>query len=116
MTDLMGLAIKEYDVILGMDWLARYHAQLNCKAKTVELCIPGETTLKLNVRGRLASSVLISGIPTRKMLSKGGQGYLAFLINTPSDKVRLEDVPVVRDYPDIFPEKLVFATRKRGSI
>ncbi|XP_071917003.1 uncharacterized protein [Coffea arabica] len=39
MTDLMSLALKGYDVILEMDWLARYHAQLNCKTKTVELCI-----------------------------------------------------------------------------
>ncbi|XP_071923167.1 uncharacterized protein [Coffea arabica] len=106
LADLMGLAIKGYDVILGMDWLARYNAQLNCKTKMVELCIPGEATLKLDVRGKLASSALISGIRARKMLSKGAQGFLAFLINTPSDKVRLEDMPVVKEYPDVFPEEL----------
>ena len=78
----MGLAIKGYDVILGMDWLARYNAQLNCKTKIVELCIPGEATLKLDVRGRLASSALISGIRVKKMLGNGAQEYLAFLINT----------------------------------
>ena len=71
LADLMSLTIKGYDVILGMDWLARYHAQLNCKMKTVELCIPGEATLKLDVRGRLVSSTLILGIRTRKMFSKG---------------------------------------------
>ena len=36
----------------------------------------------------------------------GGQGYLAFLINTPGDKVRLEDMPVVKKYPNVFPEEL----------
>ena len=40
------------------------------------------------------------------MLSKGFQGYLAFLLNTPSDKVRLEDMPVVKEYPDVFLEEL----------
>ena len=40
------------------------------------------------------------------MLSKGVQGYLAVLINTPSDKVRLEDMPIVKEYPDVFPEEL----------
>ena len=39
------------------------------------------------------------------MLSKGTQEYLAFLINTPSDKVRFEDMPVVKEYSDIFPEE-----------
>ncbi|XP_071921759.1 uncharacterized protein [Coffea arabica] len=106
LADLIGLAIKEYDVILGMDWLGRYNAQLNCKTKIVELCILEEATLKLDVKGRLASSALISGIRARKMLSKGAQGYLDFLINTPSDKVNLEDMPVVKDYPDVFPEEL----------
>nr|XP_027109190.1 uncharacterized protein LOC113729062 [Coffea arabica] len=62
LADLIGLAIKGYDEILGMDWFARYNAQLNCKTKIVELCIPGEATLKLDVKGRLASSTLISGI------------------------------------------------------
>ena len=71
LADLIGLAIKGYDVILEMDWLARYNAQLNCKTKMVELCIPKEATLKLNVRDRLALSALISGIRARKMLSKG---------------------------------------------
>ena len=62
LADLMSLAIKGYDVILGMDWLARYHTQLDCKMKLVELHIPGKATLKLDVRGRPASSALISGI------------------------------------------------------
>nr|XP_027077046.1 uncharacterized protein LOC113700806 [Coffea arabica] len=30
LADLMSLAIKGYDVILGMDWLTHYHTQLNC--------------------------------------------------------------------------------------
>ena len=56
MEDLISLAIKGYDVILGMDWLAQYDAQLNCKRKVVEFHIPEEVTLRLDVRGRLASS------------------------------------------------------------
>ncbi|XP_071933124.1 uncharacterized protein [Coffea arabica] len=114
LADLMGLNIKGYDVILEIDWLAHYHAQLNCKMKTVELCISGKATLKLDVRGRLASSAFISGIRVRKMLSKRAQGYLTFLINTPSDKMRLEDMPVVKEYPDVFLEKLESLPPERG--
>ncbi|XP_071926135.1 uncharacterized protein [Coffea arabica] len=102
----MSLAIKGYDVILGMDWLARYHAQLDWKMKLVELHIPDETTLKLDVRGRLASSALFSGIRVRKLLSSGAKGYLGFLINTPGDKVKLENVTVVKEFPDVFSKEL----------
>ena len=54
LANLMSLTIKGYDIIVGMDWLARYHAQSDCKMKVVEFRIPGETTLKLDVRGRLS--------------------------------------------------------------
>nr|XP_027093662.1 uncharacterized protein LOC113714065 [Coffea arabica] len=42
--DLISLDLKGYDVIIGMDSLARYNAQLNCKTKVVEFSIPGEAT------------------------------------------------------------------------
>nr|XP_027120513.1 uncharacterized protein LOC113737483 [Coffea arabica] len=106
LVDLISLDIKGYDVIIGMDFLGYHHAKLDCRAKVVEFCIPGEATLRLDVKGRLASSAMISGIRARKMLSKGAQGFLAFLINAPSDQVKLEDVPVVRKFPDVFPEEL----------
>ncbi|XP_071939141.1 uncharacterized protein [Coffea arabica] len=106
LVDLVILDIKDYDVIIGMDFLIHYHAKFDCRAKMVEFWISREATLKFDVKGRLASSVVISGVRARKMLYKGGQGFLAFLINAPSDQVKLEDVPVVREFPDVFPEEL----------
>ncbi|XP_027118581.2 uncharacterized protein [Coffea arabica] len=73
MVDLIGLAIKGYDVILGMDWLAHYKAQLNCKTKIEELYIPGRENLEIECK---------------------------------SDKVKLEDMSVVKEFPDVFPEEL----------
>ena len=34
------------------------------------------------------------------------QGYLTFLINTPENKVRLEDVLIVNEFPNVFPDEL----------
>ncbi|XP_027171902.1 uncharacterized protein LOC113771525 [Coffea eugenioides] len=106
LVDLISLDIKGYDVTIGMDFLAHHHAKLDCRAKVLELWILGEATLKLDMRGRLASSAMISGIRARKMLNKGAQGFLAFLINAPSDQVKLEDVAVVREFSDVFSEEL----------
>ncbi|XP_071923213.1 uncharacterized protein [Coffea arabica] len=89
-----------------MDWLAHYHAQVDCRMKVVEFCIPGEATLKLDVRGMLASSALISGIRARKLVSHGARSYLAFLVNTPGEKIKLEDMPIISEYPYVFPEEL----------
>ena len=86
--------------------MTRYNAQLNCKTKVMEFYIPGETTLRLDVRGNLVSSALISGIRAKKLLNKWVQGYLAFLINILGDKVKLEDVLVVNEFFDVFTDEL----------
>ncbi|XP_027158242.1 uncharacterized protein LOC113759863 [Coffea eugenioides] len=104
--DLISLAIKGYDIILGMDWLTYYHARIDCRVKVIEFCIPSEATLKLDVKGILASSALISEIRARKLLSHGARGYLGFLVNTPGEKIKLENMPVINEYPDVFPEEL----------
>jgi len=33
--DLMPLELYDFDLILGMDWLSKYKAQVNCFTKTV---------------------------------------------------------------------------------
>ena len=35
MTDLLVLDMRDFDVILGMDWLASYHATVDCFSKEV---------------------------------------------------------------------------------
>nr|XP_027075932.1 uncharacterized protein LOC113699786 [Coffea arabica] len=101
------------EVVEGMDWLAHYHTRVDCRMKVVEFYIPGEATLKLDVKGMIASSALISGIRVRKLLSRGAHGYLAFLINTPREKIKLEDMSVISEYPDVFPEELEFLPPER---
>ena len=68
--DLISLAIKGCDVMLGMDRLTQYDAQLDYKRKVIEFRISRETTLRLDVRGKLGSSALISGSRVRTLLSK----------------------------------------------
>ena len=55
---------------------------------------------------RRAPSGLISTISARWLLQKGCKGYLAHVVDARSDEVRLEDVPVVREFLDVFPDDL----------
>ncbi|TYK08793.1 retrotransposon protein, putative, Ty3-gypsy subclass [Cucumis melo var. makuwa] len=41
-----------------------------------------------------------------KLLRKGCMAYLAHVMDTQSSKLKLEDIPVVREFPDVFPEEL----------
>ena len=55
---------------------------------------------------RRAPLSLISTISSRCLLQKGCKGYLDHVVDTRSNEVRLEDVPVVRDFLDVFPNDL----------
>ncbi|XP_071901792.1 uncharacterized protein [Coffea arabica] len=46
------------------------------------------------------------GIRARKLLNSGAKGYLGFLINTPGDKMKMENMPVVKEFSDVFSEEL----------
>lgn len=41
LVDLLMLDMVDFDVILGMDWLAYYHGVLDCYAKTMDFSFTG---------------------------------------------------------------------------
>ena len=43
LADLVVLGLLDFDVILGMDWLASYHANVHCFEKEVVFRPPGES-------------------------------------------------------------------------
>ena len=47
-------------------------------------------------------SVMMAG----KMLRKSYPGYLAYVVEVRKDDVRLEDILVVREFSDVFPDDL----------
>ncbi|KAI5683180.1 hypothetical protein M9H77_04408 [Catharanthus roseus] len=48
----------------------------------------------------------LSGMKARKLLWKGCQGYLAYLLNKPKEEVELEIVPVMKEFIDVFYKEL----------
>ena len=104
--DLILVDLKGLDVILGMDWLASNYASMDCLHKEVIFKRPGLPVVVFYGERRRAPSGLISAISARYLLQKGCKGYLAHVVDTRSNEVRLEDVPVVRDFLDVFPEDL----------
>ncbi|GJT43499.1 putative reverse transcriptase domain-containing protein, partial [Tanacetum coccineum] len=43
--DLMPIKIGSFDVVIGMDWLSKYHARIICDKKVVHILIDGETLI-----------------------------------------------------------------------
>ena len=105
--DLVVLDMPDYEVILGMDWLSKYHATIDCQKKIVIFRPPEEeeflfigTTYKLR-------TPIISAMKARRLLDSGCIGYLASVVDTHVEQcLKPEDVPVVREFLEVFPEDL----------
>ncbi|GJS99184.1 hypothetical protein Tco_0820354 [Tanacetum coccineum] len=68
---------QSFDVVIGMDWLSKYHARIICDEKVVHIPIDGKTLI-----------------------------IRAQVMEKKSDEKRLEDIPVVREFLEVFPEDL----------
>ncbi|GJX06260.1 putative reverse transcriptase domain-containing protein [Tanacetum coccineum] len=75
--DLMPIKLGSFDVVIGMDWLSKYHARIIYDEKVVHIPIDGETLI-----------------------------IRAQVMEKKSDEKRLEDIPVVREFPEVFLEDL----------
>nr|GEU70472.1 hypothetical protein [Tanacetum cinerariifolium] len=109
--DLMPIELGSFDVIIGMDWLAKYHVLIVCDEKVV--CIPyGDEVLIIrgdNCNGGSKLNI-ISCTKTQKYIQKGCQVYLTQVTSKKAEdkskEKRLEDVPIVQEFPEVFPEDL----------
>ncbi|GJY96425.1 putative reverse transcriptase domain-containing protein [Tanacetum coccineum] len=75
--DLILIKLGSFDVVIGMDWLSKYHARIIRDEKVVHIPIDGETLI-----------------------------IRAQVMEKKSDEKRLEDIPVVREFSKVFLENL----------
>ena len=100
--DLIVLGIHDFDIILGMDWLSKHRATLDCYKKEVRLVRPEEPGVIFRGIKREIAPSLINAMTASKMR----QGYLAFVVDRRQKGTRLEDIPIVKEFPDVFPNDI----------
>ena len=89
-----------------MDWLSKHRATLDCYKKEVRLVHLKEPgVIFRGIRREIAPS-LINAMTASKMLRKGCQGYLAFVVDRRQDGTRLEDILIVKEFPNVFPDDI----------
>jgi hypothetical protein len=103
--DLIPMVLGEFRVIIGMDWLSRYHANVRCASKTIEVHSPSGRRLIIQGERRVEAKLCTLVEATKYMLN-GGKSYLAYVVNTTLTAPVLSEVPVVNEYPDVFPDDL----------
>ncbi|GJS88104.1 putative reverse transcriptase domain-containing protein [Tanacetum coccineum] len=103
--DLMPIELGTFDVVIGMDWLVDQDAVIVCGKKVVHIPVKNKT---LVVEGDRSTSRLkiISCIKASKYIERGHQLFVAHVTEKEPKEKRLEDVPVIRDFPEVFPDDL----------
>ncbi|GKC27676.1 hypothetical protein Tco_1034970 [Tanacetum coccineum] len=111
--DLMLVELGSSGVTIGMDWLSKYHAFIICDEKVVHIPYGHEVLMIYRDRSDEKSSSklsIISCTKTHNYIQKGSYVFLAQITKKKAkDKLeekRLEDVPIVRDFSEVFPEDL----------
>ncbi|KAL0454685.1 UNVERIFIED_CONTAM: hypothetical protein Slati_0807700 [Sesamum latifolium] len=103
--DLVMMDLKEFDVILGMDWLAQHRAVVDCYKKEV-IASSSKTKVVFVGERQVVPDCVISAIEARRLLLEGCEAYLAHVIDAEKVNPTLEEIPVVRDFPEVFPDDL----------
>ena len=106
LADLITLPFREFDLILGMDWLSKHRAIVDCGQKTVVLKCSDQTEVIVQGIGSSVMSNVISTMQARKIMRKGCETFLALILDSKRGQVDVEKIPVVGEFPDVFPEEL----------
>ncbi|GKC46797.1 putative reverse transcriptase domain-containing protein, partial [Tanacetum coccineum] len=105
-SDLMSIELGTFDVIICMDWLVKHDAIIICGEKVV--CIPdGNKTLTVKSDKGISRLKAISCIKACKYIERGCHLFLAYVTEKKPKEKRLEYVPVIHDFPDVFPDDLL---------
>nr|GEV29363.1 putative reverse transcriptase domain-containing protein [Tanacetum cinerariifolium] len=111
--DLMPVELGSFDVIIVMDWLRRCHAVIVCDEKLVRVPYENETLIfcgdesNNGIESRLT---IISYSKAQEYMTKGCLIFLAQISTKKeeekSEGKQLKDVPIFRDFSEVFPEDL----------
>ncbi|GJU10485.1 putative reverse transcriptase domain-containing protein [Tanacetum coccineum] len=84
--DLIPFGHGSFDVIIGMDWLSNYKAEIICHEKVVRIPLPDGKVLRV-----------VGERPEEKA---------RLLMSAKASDKKQEEIVVVRDFPEVFPDDL----------
>ncbi|MDV3195390.1 MAG: hypothetical protein Q8881_04060, partial [Sweet potato little leaf phytoplasma] len=104
---LILLLFNEFDVILGMDLLSAYRARVDCYMKEVVFDPLGQGRVLFCGNRKIVPTCLISLITVFHLIRDGYEAYLAHVIDNMVISKKVQNIPVVSEFPDVFPEELL---------
>jgi hypothetical protein len=103
--DLIPMKLGSFDIIVGMDWLSKHHAQILCLEKCIRITHPSGTILKVFGNSPSGSIRRKSCTQACNSLHKGSI-FLFSQTTQETKSVELRGTLIVRDFSDVFPDDL----------
>ena len=105
--DLVPIPLRGNKVIVGMDWLSPNGAVIDCELQLVRVRTPSGGEIVVQGERPQRGLTFCSAARARRYVQQGCAGYVAYVLDArDKGKTTIDDVPIVRDYPDVFPEDL----------
>ncbi|XP_074328151.1 uncharacterized protein LOC141666044 [Apium graveolens] len=82
-----------------------HNAQIDCVNKKVNLRTADDVTVIF--RGERQNKKILTMMQTKRLLRQGCKAYLAYVLDVNKEGPRIEDIPVVCKFPDVFPDELL---------
>lgn len=111
--DMLVMDIFEYDLLLGLDWLTRQIAPIDCLRRTVQFALLSGSTCTFRCRGLKEMVPYISAIKTRHLVESGCTAYLVMVMIAATKIPEVSNIPVVSKYFDVFPDEILGLPPKR---
>ena len=107
LVDLVPIPLRGNKVIIGMDWLSPNGAVIDYAQQLVRVRTPSGGELVIQGERPQQGPALCSAARARRYLQQGCVGYVAYIMDTrEAGKAMVGDVPVVREFTEVFPEEL----------
>ncbi|XP_070055873.1 uncharacterized protein [Nicotiana tomentosiformis] len=106
MADFIEFGMVDFDVIMGMDWHYSCFAKQDYRTKTIRFEFPNESLMEWKGEDVVPKGRFISYLKATKMINKWCMYHLVQATDTNVEAPTLESVPVVNEFPEVFPDEL----------
>ncbi|XP_050878483.1 uncharacterized protein LOC127082290 [Lathyrus oleraceus] len=96
--DLICLPLKKVDVVLGMDWISANSVFIGCEEKLIS--IPSSEATPKDV----LTTIMEDTVGMVNFLFEKEKSVLLVLTKEPSDNLNVTQIPIVCEFPEVFPE------------
>ncbi|KAJ9556736.1 hypothetical protein OSB04_011350 [Centaurea solstitialis] len=106
--NLIPIPMNGVDVVVGIDWMFPNRATTDVAGQFVRIHNPSGGDLVVYGKGRRVSTSFCSIAKARRYIQRGCTGFLVYAMadQAKERKLSVAEVPVVNEFPDVFPEDL----------